>query len=82
MISEPTTDDKVHYKISFYGSRKKNDRFLEEVKKKIDKIESELGQYSQFIDQRIGKIIVDDHDIQQNIEHNFNISLIVRRCKI
>jgi hypothetical protein len=38
LIPEPTTDDKVHYKINFYGPRKKNDRFLEEVKKKIDKI--------------------------------------------
>ena len=40
LIAEPLTSDKVHYTITFYGPRKKNDKFVEEVRRSIDKMES------------------------------------------
>ena len=40
LVADPVTSDKVHYKITFYGPRKKNDRFVEEVRKRIEKMES------------------------------------------
>ena len=82
LVPEPTTEDKINFKITFYGPRKKNDRFLLEVKEKIAIMESQLGQYSEFIDEKVGKLIVEDRKIQEQIEKEMWISLILGGCTL
>ena len=64
-IPEPLSEDKVRFKIVFYGPKKKNDKFYQEVKSTIDKMEESLGEYSHSIEEQISHCIVGDPTIQQ-----------------
>lgn len=42
-MTDPSSDDKINFKIEFIGPRKKNNLLVKIIKEKIDDIEKSLG---------------------------------------